>query len=89
MPRRDGTGPYGEGPWTGGGFGSFGHAHRHMQHGYWGRGYGQRRCGCCAGAAAELTKEEEGKILRANIKDLEDEKAGIEKRLRELEEGRE
>jgi hypothetical protein len=69
MPARDGTGPQGTGPLTGRGFGPCG---RGMH-----RGFGFRR-------QMPLTKEEEKKILKAELSEIELEKREIEKRLKEM-----
>ena len=81
MPRQDGTGPHGRGPLTGRGLGTCGY-------GMW-RGFG-RDFGKGAGFRARfveplvLTKEEEKKILEAELKEIELEKQEIEKRLKEI-----
>ena len=84
MPGQDKTGPSGQGPLTGRGLGPCGG----------GRGFGFRRGfgrGCGRGfgwrAGAEpvtLTKEQEKKILEAELAELEAEKAEIGKRLKEI-----
>ena len=73
MPGFDGTGPLGYGSLTGRGFGPCGCG---MRRGY-GRGFGFRR-------QVTLTKEEERKILEAELKEVELEKQEIEKRLKEI-----
>ena len=85
MPRQDGTGPNGQGPMTGRGLGPCG---RGMRRGFgqgFGRGMGWR---CCERfqslGQANLTKEDEKKILEADLKDLEAEKEAVQKRLKEL-----
>lgn len=78
MPRRDGTGPMGQGPLTGRGLGpcargsAFG---RGM-----GRGFGPRYA-----EPAALTKEEQKKVLEAELKQIDIEKQELEKRLKEME----
>ncbi len=79
MPNRDKTGPAGQGPMTGRGLGFCGY----------GRGYGRRmgfdsRFCPCPLVERTLTKDEEKKILEAELKELELEKQEIEKRLKEL-----
>jgi hypothetical protein len=77
MPRFDGTGPMGYGPMTGRGFGpcSRGQAFRRG----FGRGFGLRYAG-----PVTLTKEEQKKILEAELKEIEAEKQEIENKLKEL-----
>jgi hypothetical protein len=77
MPGQDGTGPLGQGPLTGRGLGPCGCGMRRgFSRGY-GRGFGFRR-------QVALTKEEEKKILEAELKEIETEKQTIEKRLKEM-----
>jgi hypothetical protein len=79
MPYRDGTGPLGQGPLTGRGFGPCG------------RGLGLRR-GFCRGFGwraqyfepVELTKEQQKKILEEELKEIDIEKEAIEKRPKEF-----
>ncbi|HLC57896.1 MAG TPA: DUF5320 domain-containing protein [Candidatus Nanoarchaeia archaeon] len=79
MPGMDGTGPMGLGQLTGRGFG---HCGCGMRRGF-GRAFGFRRgLGIGYGQVA-LTKEEERKILEAELKEVEAEKSEIEKRLKE------
>lgn len=78
MPGLDGTGPMGAGPLTGRGLGPCGFG---MRRGF-GRGYGRRAwlgCGFGPGYARQLvlTKEEQKKILEAELKELEAEKKAI------------
>jgi len=77
MPNNDGTGPQGMGAMTGRGLGPCGCG---MRRGF-GRGMGFRR-----GFATPitLTKEEEKKILEADLKDIEVEKETIQTRLKEM-----
>jgi len=77
MPGQDGTGPQGQGPMTGRGLGPCGWG---MRRGF-GRGFGWR---CWGAAPMTFTKEEEKKILEAELKEIELEKREIEKRLKEL-----
>lgn len=76
MPGMDGTGPFGQGPMTGRGLGYCG---RGLRRGF-GRGFGR------AGYVypLTLTKEEQKKILEAQLKEIELEKQNIEKKLEEL-----
>ncbi|MEM3370933.1 MAG: DUF5320 domain-containing protein [Candidatus Woesearchaeota archaeon] len=78
MPGQDGTGPLGLGPLTGRGLGpcSYG-MRRGFSRGYR-RGVGFRR-------QVTLTKEEEKKILEAELKEIDLEKQEIEKKLKEME----
>ncbi|MDD5253645.1 MAG: DUF5320 domain-containing protein [Candidatus Nanoarchaeia archaeon] len=79
MPRQDGTGPEGLGSLTGRGLGPCGCG---MQRRYvrgFGRGFKAR-----SRAPAVLTKEEEKKILEADLKEIDLEKQEIEKRLKEM-----
>ena len=77
MPKQDKTGPLGLGALTGRGLGPCGCG---MRRGF-GRGYGRdfgfRR-------QVTLTKEEEKKILEAELKEMDLEKQEIEKRLKEM-----
>jgi len=77
MPGQDKTGPNGQGPMTGRGLGLCGSG---MQRGFgrcFGRGFGFRR-------QITLTKDEEKKILKAELEELELDKQEIEKRLKEI-----
>jgi len=77
MPGQDGTGPQGLGTMTGRGLGPCGGG---MRRGYgrgFGRGFGFRR-------QVSLTKEEEKKILKAELEEINLEKQEIEKRLKEI-----
>jgi len=77
MPGQDRTGPEGYGPMTGRGFGPCGCGMRRgLGRGY-GRGFGFRR-------QISLTKDEEKKILEAELEEIEMEKQGIDKRLKEI-----
>ncbi len=69
MPRQDGTGPLGKGPLTGKGLGPCGAGMR--------RGLGYRR-------QVVLNKDEERKILEAELKEIKAEREEIEKRLKDL-----
>ncbi len=78
MPAQDRTGPLGEGPLTGRGFGPCG---RGFGRGFR-RGFGFRRF--AFGEEINFTKEQEKKVLEAEIAEIEAEKTEIEKRLKEL-----
>ena len=79
MPGQDGTGPQGKGPLMGRGLGPCGEGMRR------GRGFGAGRMGrgmgfgyrCRFAMPIALTKEEEKKILEAELKELEAEKKAI------------
>ena len=77
MPRQDGTGPLGQGALTGRGLGPCGGGMR--------RGFG-RSCGRGVGfrRSITLTKDEEKKILEAELKEVDLEKQETEKRLKEM-----
>ena len=77
MPGQDGTGPSGLGPLTGRGLGPCGCGMRKGFGRGYGRGFGFRR-------QVTLTKEEEKKILEAELKEIDLEKQEIEKRLKEI-----
>lgn len=79
MPGQDGTGPLGLGPLTGRGLGPCGCG---MRRGF-GRGLG-RGMGFRYTRPVTLTKEEQKKILEAELKEIEAEKQEIEARLKEL-----
>ena len=79
MPRFDGTGPNGEGPMTGRGLGPCG---RGLRRGF-GRGFGRGFRNRIA-EPVNLTKEQEKKVLEAELAELEAEKAEIEKELKKL-----
>ena len=83
MPGGDRTGPMGYGPLTGRGLGpcSRGSAFRRGS----GRGFGWRNWQN-APEPATLTKEEQRKILEAELKEIEAEKQEMQKRLQETEE---
>ncbi|OGJ15461.1 hypothetical protein A3K73_04305 [Candidatus Pacearchaeota archaeon RBG_13_36_9] len=81
MPNMDKTGPAGQGPMTGRGLGPCGGGMRRgclrgfgMGRGF---GFGYRR-------QVTLTKDEEKKILEADLKDIEVEKEAIQRRLKEM-----
>lgn len=81
MPNRDGTGPLGQGPLTGRGLGPCG---RGLRRGF-GRGFGRGLGWRCWGTfPVTLSKEDEKKILEAELEEIEAEKQEIEKRLKEL-----
>lgn len=78
MPGQDRTGPLGQGPLTGRGFGPCGYGRRGFGYGRgFGRGYGFRR-------PISLTKEEEKEILESELEEINLEKQEIEKRLKEI-----
>jgi hypothetical protein len=77
MPGFDGTGPMGYGPLTGRGLGPCGGGLA-FRRGF-GRGFGWRYA-----EPVTITKEEQKKILEAELKEIEAEKQEIEKRLKEL-----
>ena len=72
MPYQDGTGPLGRGPLTGRGLGPCGKGFRR------GFGRGFRR------EPINLSKQEERKILEAELKEIDLEKKEIEKKLKEV-----
>lgn len=83
MPRGDGTGPAGQGSMTGRGLGPCG---RGLRRGF-GRGFAWRRMAFAPIYEPEsvtLSKEEEKKVLEAELKEIELEKKEIEKRLKEI-----
>ena len=82
MPGLDRTGPSGEGPLTGRGLGPCGRGLAFRR----GSGRGQGRSFARAGYQVELSKEDENKILEAELKQIELEKKEIEKRMKELKE---
>ena len=87
MPNRDRTGPSGQGPLTGRGFGPCGKGFsgrfgRGLGRGL-GRGFGFGR-ERFLGEPISLTETEEKKILEAELKEIEAEKKELEKRLKEL-----
>jgi len=75
MPAQDMTGPRGEGSFTGRGFGLCGRR-------AFGRGFGLRRMWLPQFQPVELTKEEERKILEAELKEIEQEKKELEEALK-------
>jgi len=77
MPAQDGTGPLSLGPLTGSGLGPCGCGMRRGFGRCYGRGFGLRR-------QVTLTKEEEKKILEAELKEIDLEKQEIEKRIKEM-----
>ena len=82
MPRFDRTGPRGEGPLTGRGFGPCGYGDRRG----FGRGFGRRQFCPFLEEPIVITKEEEKELLKEDIKALEQEKEYIEKRIKEIKE---
>lgn len=77
MPGQDGTGPLGQGAMTGRGLGPCGCGMRRGFGRGFGREFGFRR-------QVTLTKDEEKKILEAELKELDLDKQEIEKRLKEM-----
>jgi len=84
MPGRDGTGPSGQGPLTGRGFGPCGRSMA-FRRGF-GRGFGWRRQYFDEPIAEPLTltKEEQKKILEEEKKDLELELQRTQEKLKKL-----
>ena len=81
MPNNDRTGPAGQGPMTGRGLESCGGGMRKGCNRGFGRGIGFR---ARYTTPVTLTKDEEKKILEADLKDIEVEKETIQKRLKEM-----
>ncbi len=79
MPGQDQTGPQGLGPMTGRGMGQCGGG---MRRGFCGRGFGFRPR---LSTPVTLTKDDEKRILEADLKEIESEKEAIKKRLEEIE----
>jgi len=75
MPGFDKRGPMGQGPGTGRGLGPCGLGFRRGS----GRGFGRRYS-----ESVNLTKEEQKKILEAELKEIELERQEIEKKLKEM-----
>ena len=77
MPGRDGTGPLGQGPRTGRGFGGR----------YCGRGYRNfaNRFGFGPNQVANLSPQEEASLLKEDAKAIEEELKRINQRIDELE----
>jgi len=87
MPRQDGTGPFGQGPMTGKGMGP---CRGMARTGYGigmgrGMGRGQGRGMRFRASMANLTKEDQKKVLEAELKEIDLERQEIEKRLKEME----
>ena len=85
MPAMDGTGPEGRGALTGRRLGPCGRGFARrlgIRRGF-GRGLGFR-ARTFLGEPITLTEAEEKKILKAELKEIEDEKKEVEKRLKEL-----
>ena len=77
MPGQDGTGPQGHGPKSGRGLGPCGRGQ--------GKGFGRKRgFGFRHSESNELTKDEQKKMLETELRELEEEKLEIDKRLRAL-----
>ena len=81
MPNMDRTGPQGMGAMTGRGLGPCGGGMRRGCGRGFGRGFGFRRGFT---SPVTLTKDEEKKILEADLKDIEVEKEAIQRRLKEM-----
>ena len=81
MPNMDGTGPQSMGALTGRGLGPCGGGMRRGCGRGFGRGFGFR--GRYA-TPVTLTKDEEKKILEADLKDIETEKEVIQRRLKDM-----
>lgn len=87
MSNRDGTGPMGQGPLTGRGLGPCTQGlglRRGFRQGF-GRGF--RRCLMPFGSQiqqVELSKDDQKKILQAELAEIEAEKIAVEKELKEL-----
>ena len=79
MPYQDGTGPQGQGPMTGRGLGPCGRGLGFRQ-GFKGMGFRK----FFQGTELTLSKEQEKKILEAQLVEVEAEKTEIEKRLKEI-----
>jgi hypothetical protein len=80
MPNRDGTGPLGQGPLTGRGFGPCGRG-LGFRRGFH-RGFGWRQQ--YFGEPVELTEEQQKRILEEELKEIDIEKKAIEKKLKEF-----
>ena len=80
MPGQDKTGPLGQGPLTGRGLGPCGNG-LGMRRGF-GRSFGRARCP--PKFAVGFSKEDEKKILEAELKEIETEKQEIVNRIKEL-----
>ena len=76
MPRKDGTGPMGQGPKTGKGMGNCG-GDKGLG---WGRGHG---CGCGGGYFGRMfyTKEERNELLKDRKETLENELKAVNEEL--------
>ena len=81
MPGQDGTGPFGQGAMTGRGLGPCGGGMRRGCSRGFGRGMGFRRG---FATPVTLTKDEEKKILEAELKQMKTDKQDIERRLKEI-----
>ena len=79
MPNKDKTGPAGQGPLTGRGFGPCGAGLRRGCG--FGRGFGRK---AFLAEPLALSKEQEKKVLEAEIAEIEAEKTEIAKRLKDL-----
>jgi len=84
MPNKDKTGPNGQGPMTGRGLGLCGNGSG-MRRGFGrgcGRGFGRARCP--PKFAVGFSKEDEKKILEAELKEIETQKEEPANRIKEL-----
>ncbi len=86
MPRFDRTGPRGEGPLTGRGFGPCGYGDRRGFGRGFERGFERRQFCPFLEEPIVITKEKEKELLKEDIKALEEEKEYIEKRIKEIKE---
>jgi len=82
MPNMNGTGPQGQGPMTGRGLGPCGGGMRRGCGRGFGRGFGRGRF-ALGTEQVTLTKDQEKKVLEAELVEIEAEKAEIQKRLKE------
>jgi hypothetical protein len=80
MPRLDNTGPYGNGPLTGRGMGPCGCGMRRGAGRCFGRDAGYR----ASALTSTISKDEEKRILEAELRQIDFEKQEIEKRLNEI-----
>lgn len=88
MPFRDGTGPWGQGPLSGGGFGPCGVGRRFdygvARNAGWGRGYARRRGFCMRYHRydpAYAFDSPRNQVTRGNSSSLEDYKEALQKEL--------
>ena len=83
MPAMDKTGPSGQGPLTGRGFGACGKANQRFPLARM-QGIQARELRRGFGRGFSLTKSEEKKVLESELKEIDADKKDIEKRLKEL-----